>query len=318
MIELNLITMNNLKLSHTLLCAVLCCISLNIVQAQWQTGASNYLFTNTNNVGIGTTTPLSSFHLQHNYGGSQILPGLSSMFKINLITQNYATKEFLNVMNDGTIGIGNDAPIDWLHITHPDNDRGLTLDRIAENNSNTRLSFASNGNLYWNTGMDWNKNNIRDYFIARNNAPQPDLYINTIGQVAVGGTTISSPNTKLQINNGDLRIANGNLYLTDVSNINQYYVGTNGFIRARQIDVDLGNIPDYVFAENYCLMSLTELEEYVKKNRHLPKIMSESDYQKQGSINLNELNLKLLEKVEELTLYILQLNQRLEAIEKTP
>lgn len=304
------------KLKSALSFAALCCVLLNTVNAQWQTGASNYLYTNTNNVGIGTSTPVSSFHLQLNGGGSQVSPGLSSMFKINLITQSYATKEFLNVMNDGTIGIGNDAPIDWLHITHTDNNRGLTLDRIAENNSNTRLSFASNGNLYWNTGMDWNKNNTRDYFIARNNAPQPDLYINTIGQVAVGGTTISSPNTKLQINDGDLRISNGNIYLTDVSSTNQYYVGTNGFIRARQIDVDLGNIPDYVFAENYCLMSLAELEEYVKKNKHLPKIMSESDYQKQGSINLNELNLKLLEKIEELTLYILQLHQRIEAIEK--
>lgn len=313
-----------IKLKSALSFAALCCVLLKTVNAQWQTGGSNYLYTNTNNVGIGTTTPLSSFHLQHNYGGSQILPGLSSMFKINLITQSYATKEFLNVMNDGTIGIGNDAPIDWLHITHTDNDRGLTLDRIAENNSNTRLSFASNGNLYWNTGMDWNKNNTRDYFIARNNAPQPDLYINTIGQIGVGTTSINAPTTKLQVSNGDINVNAGNIVLQNGSDIvvnngnivmkNQhgltsFKIYQNGYIRARQIVVDLVTIPDYVFEPTYQLMSLSELEKYISKNKHLPNIPSAKDYEKAGEIDLRELQIKLLEKVEELTLYIIELKK---------
>lgn len=72
-------------------------------------------------------------------------------------------------------------------------------------------------------------------------------------------------------------------------------------------------IPDYVFKENYNLMPLENLKLFVKEKKHLPNIKSEQEYNNAGSIDLTELNLKLLEKVEELTLYVIDLQEQLNA-----
>ena len=66
------------------------------------------------------------------------------------------------------------------------------------------------------------------------------------------------------------------------------------------------NVPDYVFDENYKLMPLDELKAYVQKNNHLPGVVSADEVDKAGIINLSGLQMRLLEKVEELTLYTLQ------------
>jgi hypothetical protein len=80
--------------------------------------------------------------------------------------------------------------------------------------------------------------------------------------------------------------------------------------------------PDYVFNKEYKLPSLQEVEEYVKANKHLPHIPSAADVEKEG-LDLGEMNKKLLQKVEELTLYLIdikrelnELKQRNETVEK--
>ena len=77
-----------------------------------------------------------------------------------------------------------------------------------------------------------------------------------------------------------------------------------GTIRSREVKVDM-NGADFVFEDKYPLMPLTELEAYVKKNKHLPEIASAKEMQEQGS-NLGDLNTKLLQKIEELTLYVIE------------
>lgn len=74
-------------------------------------------------------------------------------------------------------------------------------------------------------------------------------------------------------------------------------------------------IPDYVFGPNYDLMSLPELRKFVQEKHHLPNIPSAAEYAQNG-VDLGELNRLLLEKTEELTLYILQLEERLKALEE--
>ncbi|MDR2009871.1 MAG: hypothetical protein LBQ22_05270 [Bacteroidales bacterium] len=63
--------------------------------------------------------------------------------------------------------------------------------------------------------------------------------------------------------------------------------------------------PDYVFEENYDLLSLTELEEFINKNNHLPKVPKADEIEEKG-INLGDMDNILLEKIEELTLYTIQ------------
>lgn len=96
-------------------------------------------------------------------------------------------------------------------------------------------------------------------------------------------------------------------------------LAVEGVIGARGIKVLPTNasnsFPDYVFDKEYHLLSLSELEEYITKNKHLPNIPSAQEVAKSEGIELGEMNRLLLEKIEEQTLYILQLQKRLEVIE---
>ncbi len=92
-------------------------------------------------------------------------------------------------------------------------------------------------------------------------------------------------------------------------------LSVNGTIRTKEIKV-LTDIqaPDYVFEEDYKLRTLKETKVYISANKHLPEIPSAKEIEENG-LDLGEMNLKLLKKIEELTLYQLQLLERLEAIE---
>jgi len=83
-----------------------------------------------------------------------------------------------------------------------------------------------------------------------------------------------------------------------------------GNIHAREVKVtaDAGKFPDYVFANDYKLKSLQEVEEYIKQNSHLPEIPSAKEVEANG-LMLGEMNMSLLKKIEELTLYMIQQNK---------
>ncbi|MDK2773254.1 MAG: hypothetical protein KYX68_13685 [Flavobacterium sp.] len=87
-------------------------------------------------------------------------------------------------------------------------------------------------------------------------------------------------------------------------------LSVNGLIHTKEVKVDLQGWPDYVFEENYKLPSLDEVEEYIKEEGHLPNIPSAEEVEENG-VQLGEMNKKLLEKVEELTLYIIELRKEL-------
>jgi len=72
--------------------------------------------------------------------------------------------------------------------------------------------------------------------------------------------------------------------------------------------------PDFVFCESYELMPLKEVEEYIKENKKLPGVPSEDEVKKDG-VNLYEIDVMLLQKIEELTLYIIQLENRVLELE---
>jgi hypothetical protein len=84
--------------------------------------------------------------------------------------------------------------------------------------------------------------------------------------------------------------------------------GTGHFCEVR---VKTGNWCDYVFDDNYQLPNLYELEAFIKQNKHLPGIPTESEVKETG-IDLGEMNKKLLEKIEELTLIIIEQNKAID------
>lgn len=86
----------------------------------------------------------------------------------------------------------------------------------------------------------------------------------------------------------------------------QAKLAVDGNILAKEVKVKTDiTVPDYVFAPDYELPQLAEVEAYVKAHRHLPEIPSAADIQRDG-LDLAEMNLLLLKKVEELTLYLLE------------
>jgi len=111
--------------------------------------------------------------------------------------------------------------------------------------------------------------------------------------------------------------ANGKLFLGTSTNLscpdcNSYRLFVKDGIRAEKVKVDVASAngwADYVFKKDYTLKSLEEVEQFVNNNGHLPNIPSAEEVVKNG-INLGEMDAKLLEKIEELTLYSIDLNKK--------
>ncbi len=94
-----------------------------------------------------------------------------------------------------------------------------------------------------------------------------------------------------------------------------YKLYVQGGIRTEQVVVDYYNTwYDFVFEKEYDLMSIADLKLFVKTNKHLPEVPSEKEVRNDG-LNLADMNAVLLQKVEELTLYIFQLEERLGKLE---
>ncbi|WP_417887138.1 hypothetical protein [Zunongwangia sp.] len=90
-----------------------------------------------------------------------------------------------------------------------------------------------------------------------------------------------------------------------------------GKIHAKEVKIDLNGalVPDYVFEKSYDLKPIQYLSKDINENKHLPNIPSEAEIEKEG-FKVMEMNLKLLKKIEELTLYIIQQNKRIDNLEK--
>jgi hypothetical protein len=114
---------------------------------------------------------------------------------------------------------------------------------------------------------------------------KPKLWLNRSGQVGVNTSTIPA---------GYAFAVDGRAIMEEVR------VATSG------------DWPDYVFAPNFELRSLDELERFIGENGHLPNIPDQGTVDKEG-VELGDMSAKLLEKIEELTLYIIEQNKRIDA-----
>ena len=112
------------------------------------------------------------------------------------------------------------------------------------------------------------------------------MFISSSGEVGIGTTT---PREKLSV---------------------------NGKIRAKEIKVEIENWPDYVFKNDYKLLSLADVKRHIATKGHLPNMPSAAVIKEQGAA-LGALNVKLLEKIEELTLYTLEQEAQLQQQQHT-
>lgn len=105
--------------------------------------------------------------------------------------------------------------------------------------------------------------------------------------------------------------------VTDLNTTNTYKLYVKDGIITERVKVATHNTlwwTDFVFDENYTLENLNDVKQYVKKNKHLSGIPSAAEVNKEG-VDLMEMNARLLMKIEELTLHMISLNERIEKLE---
>lgn len=93
-----------------------------------------------------------------------------------------------------------------------------------------------------------------------------------------------------------------------------YKLSVNGDVRTKEIVVETG-WSDYVFDKNYKLNSLEEVEKFIQKNKHLPNIPSAKEVEEKG-LRVGDVQKRMMEKIEELTLYIIEANKKIEKLEQ--
>ncbi len=217
------------------------------------------------------------------------------------------------VKGDGRVGIKTDTPEDRLHVGNGHTklvvgsafgqDLGFGTSYLGFNAS------RQNGST-WSTAGDNAHDGgaviYSDIFGSIRFSTIP--YTGATGQTGISDATIAS-NTRLFIHR------DGNIGIGTVA-INGFKLSVEGQIRARGIRVDATNITwfDYVFTKDYELASLAEVEKYVNKYQHLPNVPSEKEVKEQG-INLGEMDAILLRKIEELTLYMIDLKKENELLQ---
>jgi hypothetical protein len=136
-----------------------------------------------------------------------------------------------------------------------------------------RLGAGSGANLV----LDGNE------ILARNNGITSPLYLNVGGQVAIGSAAVAAG----------------------------FDLSVSGAIICEELVVQIsGDWPDYVFADDYDLMPLAELEASIKLHKHLPGIPQAGEIERKG-VSIGEMQKQMMEKIEELTLYLIDQNKRL-------
>ncbi|NER12981.1 hypothetical protein GWK08_05990 [Leptobacterium flavescens] len=202
--------------------------------------------------------------------------------------------EYMRLTNNGLLGIGVTSPKTQLVVG---NNFGANISGTSAGNS----LFGSNL-AYIQGGINHNKlitpsGHNNNYGYSGMRSAWGKLYFYTGSGNTVAGQIIN-PEARMFIKE------NGNIGIGTTSPDSKLTV--KGKIHAEEVKVDLSVPgPDYVFANDYNLRTLEELQKYIQQNKHLPNIPSAKEMETSG-VELGVMNMKLLEKIEELTLYTLE------------
>jgi len=184
-----------------------------------------------------------------------------------------------DLLLDGVnVGVGTNAPTSKLHVA------GRTL--MAGNGEVLAINGATpNIGFYFNNAFrSFISQANSELYIGVNNG---NLHLDATGQIAIGNVIAAASGYKLTV---------------------------SGKIICEEMKVKLvGNWPDYVFDEGYKRPSLTELGSYIKANKHLPNIPAAAEIDK-GGFEVGDMQKRMMEKIEELTLYILDQQKQIDEL----
>nr|WP_319571739.1 hypothetical protein [uncultured Draconibacterium sp.] len=211
--------------------------------------------------------------------------------------------EKARINSNGFVGIGTLSPQYLLHAEGEVFFKKLRMGGDAYLGTNQLQFLSSSGG----------NNRIQSYGGSTNTW----LFKSRFDNITLDAGENSSNNRKIIFMIGGIEKArfntNGSLGLGTVTT-GSHKLAVEGSIGAREIQVEANGWSDFVFEKEYELRSLEETEQFILKNKHLPEIPNEEAIEKEG-INLGQMDAKLLQKIEELTLYLIEqnkLNQRLQ------
>lgn len=276
---------------------------------------------NDGKIGMGITAPLSNLHI-HEPTGSSVNFQLTNAdagatandgFQINLnpslglfdfaVSINnkenapllFGTNNTTRLVIDetGKVGIGTFTPAKTFHVS-------AGLSGVTPNASST-VFIESNTNNYLN--------------LATTNIAEQGVLFGKPTTGAESGGIIYTTANKMEMRTG------GNFTRMLIDNVGNVGIGTStpdnkldvlGIIRANELILETG-WADYVFDETYKLRSIDELDSFIKANKHLPNIPKASEIETEG-LKVASTNKAMMEKIEELALYIIQLKKEIDVL----
>jgi len=191
------------------------------------------------------------------------------------VTNATTNQDVFVVKGDGSVGIGTD------------NLNFSKLNVVAQNETGLTVATNHTGDYGYGIRSMVAKNKTKAFAVYNAETQEESFVVLGNGSVGIGTTAVNG--AKLSV---------------------------EGVIRARRVNVDAASIvwSDFVFESNYNLMDLMDLESFIVKNKHLPDVPSASEVKEKG-IDLAQMDAILLQKIEELTLYIIDLEKKINELE---
>jgi len=304
-------------------------ITFNVEQYNFGTSSlTNSNATIAGNLGVGGSNPVTKLQI---FGTTDLSPSTHGLMVFGAtnttnigIDQNeimarnngtvstlYLNHEGGNVIFNGTnttggnVGIGTSTPTSILAL-------GGTTARTIQMERNTTSSTSGQGLTISSGGATVGSVNLAGGDLTLKSGVSTGTGTSAIhfltATTGSSGSTDRTPNEKMTI------LGNGNVGIG--TNAPDKLLTVKGIIHAQEVQIDITGFADYVFEKGYKLKPLNEIRSYISENGHLPEIPSENDVKKSG-MNVADMQVMLLKKIEELTLYAIEQQKRIEALEKT-
>ena len=249
---------------------------------------------------------LNSFVIgRYNYNPGTYNPttwvATDALFVIGNGTGPSSRSNAVTVLKNGNTGIGVSNPDAILHLVKPAGSTANYVFRVDASGTTPPFIIDAGGNVGIGLTVSSSKleirgntnTNLSSSLNVRNNVGSSILKVRDDGKVTVGAV----PDNKI-VGNYSLYVENGILVgMCKIANINT------------------ADWSDFVFYDDYNLMPLYEVEKFIKKHKHLPDVPSASEVSKTG-IDVAKMDALLLQKIEELTLYNIQLQKQIDELNK--
>jgi hypothetical protein len=309
---------------------------------------------NTGNVGIGTTNPTAKLEVKieganHAEAGVRVtapafFPGATitdpTIFEVKREKPTVPTSywPYFKVDLDGNVGVGTATPDYRLHVHNPSTNAGTAI-RADAVNGHIRLFETDGSDVNDFTQIERNVDAFHIVHRENSTGQYTKVMASTMnGNIGFGASPNVDVKTLIEneektvglcINNtqstnfgyGVKCIVNNNTtkslaVVNNTDNLDVFRVMGDGVVWCTELNVDVkGDFPDYVFDDNYDLLPLDDLKTFIQTEKHLPKVPTATEVAENG-IAVSKMAVIQTEKIEELTLYILQLNDTVKQLQE--